>query len=43
MLLLQTTQSLFIGLDGGLQLLDVFCSALAKGSLRLPVALLTLF
>lgn len=43
MTLLQTLQRIFIALDGGLELTDILGPSLAEGSLRLSVALLTLF
>lgn len=43
MTVLQVLQRLLVVLDGALQLLDVLGAALAKGGLRLPVALLALF
>jgi hypothetical protein len=43
MTLLQALQRIFIALDGGLELTDILGPSLAEGSLRLSVALLTLF
>ena len=43
MILLQSLQTVFIALDGGLQLTDVFGATLPKSSLSLPIALLTFF
>jgi hypothetical protein len=40
---LQVLQGIFMPLDGGLELLDIFSAALAEGSLSLSVALLALF
>lgn len=41
--LLQARQGVFVLLDSGFKLLDILSATLAKGSLRLPVALLALF